>query len=316
LDFAKSDACRDDACIARAILAPVLSSVDGEERSTHAREIIDRGRCILSVPVRVLQSPDIPAAIELSMLAGWNQTESDWRTLLALSPEGCFGIEHEGRLAATTVVTCYGRELAWVGMVLTHSDYRRRGFARRLLEHALEYVDARRVESVKLDATDQGQPLYESLGFRAEQEIQRWSGLGRDPAHIDRPVSSAFSEICAADREAFGVDRSPLLHALAGHTSPFVLGGNYLLWRSGVRGAYMGPCVADEAESARQLIEHCAGADEARWFWDLLPANEQAAELAVDFGFRVERRLMRMARGAELRGNDAALYAIAGFEFG
>jgi GNAT superfamily N-acetyltransferase len=297
-------------------LAPVLSSFDGEERPKHACGIVDRGRCILSAPVRVLQPLDIPAVIELSMLAGWNQTESDWRMLLAFSPEGCFGIEHEGRMAATTVVTCYGQELAWLGMVLTHPDYRRRGFARRLLEHALEYTDSRHIGSVKLDATDQGQSLYESLGFRAEQEVQRWSGLGHDPARIDAAGTCGLSAIGVADRKAFGADRSRLLEALAGRKPPVVLRQNYLFWRPGVRAAYIGPCVTDSAESARTLIAQCAGGDEARWFWDLLPANEQAAELAVHFGFRVERRLIRMARGAELRGNDATIYAIAGFEFG
>jgi ribosomal protein S18 acetylase RimI-like enzyme len=270
----------------------------------------------LSVAVRALLPNDIPAAAELSTLAGWNQTEWDWQMLLDISPEGCFAIEYEGRLAATTVVTCYGQELAWLGMVLTHPGCRRRGFARRLLEHALEFADRQNVQSVKLDATDQGQPLYESLGFRVEQEVQRWSGQGRDPARIDTAGASGTAQIRAADRKAFGADRSRLLKALAGWQSPVVLGEDYLFWRPGVSAGYIGPCVADDAESARTLIAQCAGGDGARWFWDLLPANEGATALAAGFGFRVERKLMRMLRGREIRGNDAKIYALAGLEFG
>jgi GNAT superfamily N-acetyltransferase len=270
----------------------------------------------LSEPIRALLPRDIPAAVELSTLAGWNQTEADWRTLLALSPTGCFALVHEGRLAATTTVLCYGQELAWLGMVLTHPDYRRKGFARRLLEHALAYADSRHVRSIKLDATEQGQPLYESFGFRTEQEIQRWSGLGRDPSRVDGAAAFTISQIAAADREAFGADRSSLLQALAGRTAPLGSGGNYLFWRPGVRATYLGPCVAASVASARALIERCVGGDETRWFWDILSANEHAAELAAGFGFRAERRLMRMARGAEQRGNDPVIYAIAGFELG
>lgn len=270
----------------------------------------------MSLAVRILLPRDVPAAIELSTLAGWNQTACDWRMLLELSPEGCFAIEHEGRLAATTVVTCYGQEVAWLGMVLTHPDYRRRGFAHRLLEHALEFADRQNVQSVKLDATDQGQPLYESLGFRVEQEVQRWSGTGRDPARIDAAATCGLAQICAADREAFGADRSRLLGALAGRKLPAVLRQNYLFWRPGVRAGYIGPCVADDAESAGTLIAQCAGGDEARWFWDLLPANEDAVALAADFGFHAERTLMRMVRGVEIRGKDARVYALAGLEFG
>jgi hypothetical protein len=52
------------------------------------------------------------------------------------------------------------------------------------------------------------------------------------------------------------------------------------------------------------------------WFWDLLPANAAAVELATEFGFAPVRRLVRMVRGERLRGDDTMVYAIAGFEFG
>ena len=96
-----------------------------------------------------LAAERVPAATELSTLAGWNQTEGDWRMLLDISPEGCFAIEYEGSWRRPTMVICYGQELAWLGMVLTHPDYRRRGFARSLLEHALAFADGRNVRSLQ-----------------------------------------------------------------------------------------------------------------------------------------------------------------------
>jgi ribosomal protein S18 acetylase RimI-like enzyme len=136
--------------------------------------------------LRRLHAEDIPLAAQLSAQAGWNQTEDDWRTLLALSPEGCLAIEVDGHLAATTTLLCYGSRLAWMGMVLTKTEYQRRGFASRLLAHALDIADTMGIATIKLDATDQGQPLYESLGFRSEQEIERWSrpGLRRNRGAI------------------------------------------------------------------------------------------------------------------------------------
>ena len=88
--------------------------------------------------LRRLAASDVPAALELSEQAGWNQTADDWRMLIDLAPEGCLAIEVEGKLAATTTLLCYGRRLAWIGMVLTKKSYRGRGFARRLLTQALE----------------------------------------------------------------------------------------------------------------------------------------------------------------------------------
>ena len=90
---------------------------------------------------RNLTSTDIRQAAALSCLAGWNQTTDDWSLLLDLEPLHCWGIEMEGVLAATTTLVCYERRLAWLGMVLTHPDYRRRGLARRLVEHALQVAN-------------------------------------------------------------------------------------------------------------------------------------------------------------------------------
>src|SRR6476661_1577992 len=115
--------------------------------------------------IRLLTTADVPAALELSAAAGWNQTPADWERMIALEPSGCFGIQEDGRLVATTTLLTYGHELAWVGMVLTHSEYQRRGYAGQLVTAALELAAARGVRCVKLDATDQGQPLYARLGF-------------------------------------------------------------------------------------------------------------------------------------------------------
>ena len=80
--------------------------------------------------MRLLTLADVAAGMRLKEAAGWNQTEADWRNVLTLAPESCFGIECDGELRATTTAICYGRELAWIGMVLTDPAYRGRGFAR------------------------------------------------------------------------------------------------------------------------------------------------------------------------------------------
>src|SRR5271154_2024285 len=98
--------------------------------------------------VRLLDEQDTPSASQLSAEAGWNQTEDDWRMLLRLSPENCFGIEADDRLVATTTLICYGKQLGWIGMVLTNRAYQRRGFARTLLVHAIARADELRMESL------------------------------------------------------------------------------------------------------------------------------------------------------------------------
>jgi GNAT superfamily N-acetyltransferase len=270
------------------------------------------------VALRMMLTRDIPEATQLSAEAGWNQTAKDWRTLIDLAPAGCLAIEAGGELAATATLLSYGKQLAWVGMVLTRVRFRGRGFARRLLTETLAVADRMGIETVKLDATDQGQPLYETLGFRCEQAVERW---GR-PASSPMP-GSPISELLAsenwgsADRRAFGADRSQLLAKLAERNPPLSIGCSYLLTRPGRVMDYLGPCIADTPTSARTLVERALQATGTRdCAWDLFPNNTHAIAIANDFGFAPKRRLMRMVRGKDLRGEETVIYAIAGFELG
>ena len=104
------------------------------------------------IKIRLLKESDIAAAMELKEFAGWNQTESDWRLLLKLEPEGCFAAVLDDQVVGTTTTTRYGRELAWIGMVLVRPEHRRSGIATKLMKTALDYLKPK-VETVKLDAT-------------------------------------------------------------------------------------------------------------------------------------------------------------------
>ena len=267
--------------------------------------------------LRLLSASDIPAAAQLSAQAGWNQTGEDWRMLLDLAPEGCLAMEVDGELAATTTLLCYGRRLAWIGMVLTKLQYRGRGLARRLLTQALAQADQVGIETVKLDATDQGAPLYEKLGFRSEQTVERWSRPGSVDAPGLRSNPHPSEEWRGADLQAFGADRSQLLERLARRNPPFSAVRSYLFTRPGRQTAYLGPCVCDTPETARTLIERALEtAASPGWSWDLLPQNTSAVAIARDLAFAPRRRLLRMVRGKDLHGKEDAIYAIAGFELG
>jgi GNAT superfamily N-acetyltransferase len=271
--------------------------------------------------LRRLLTSDIPAAVGLSAAAGWNQNDEDWRSLIDLAPENCLAIELDGELAATTTLLCYGRRLGWIGMVLTKECYRGRGFARRLLTEALTRADQMGIETVKLDATDSGRPLYEKMGFRFEQPVQRWT----------RPRSEDVSEAIVAvndnpvvgdwkgtDQSAFGVERLELLRRLEQRGRPALFHGcSYLMARTGRQTAYMGPSVCESPDIARNLVERALETRSGGgWSWDMLPRNTSAVTIAKDLGFAPARQLQRMVRGRDLHSEEASIYAIAGFELG
>jgi len=195
---------------------------------------------------------DIPAGMRLKEIAGWNQTSEDWERFLEAEPEGCFVAEWNGQVAGTVATIIYEHHFAWIGMVLVDPEVRGKGIGTALLLKAIDYLDARRVPCMKLDATPQGKPIYARLGFRIEYEIERHSltreasGCGPDlcvaPSFRACPEQSEGSASASTgrgatsqtatqapaaaaaenlepllefDHEVFGADRSALLRSLA-----------------------------------------------------------------------------------------------------
>jgi GNAT superfamily N-acetyltransferase len=269
--------------------------------------------------IRLLTREDIPAAMRLKDAAGWNQTEDDWRNVLALAPEGCFAIDHGGRLAATATAVCFGADLAWIGMVLTDPALRGRGFARALTERAIAHIESRGVAWMKLDATDMGRPLYRKLGFEDERPVERWR---RAPGPMRGFEAGAPGPLpLALDLDAFGADRSELLRTLQRYAVAALEDG-YAFARPGSLATYLGPCVARTRGTAARLLLSLARRHAFEpVFWDLLPGNSAAVEIARELGFERARELVRMGRaGAPPRrpppAHDEYVYAIAGFEYG
>jgi len=281
----------------------------------------------LAVEIRLLFEADIPAAMQLKEAARWNQTEADWRRLLRLEPSGCFGAIKDGRLVGTTTTTIYG-ELAWIGMVLVEPQHRRQGIAAKLMNVALDYLQDK-VDTIKLDATSLGQPVYEKFGFQVESAVERWSGVAQSTSGETQPQAvtdrNTMRDLLNLDRVAFNADRSRLIQTLIDDAcvSPVLMRAadgalsGYALARNGTSRTYIGPVVAKDPQIAETLLDRMfgelAGTDV---YVDLNKQCGAAASLLSDRGFVKERDLIRMVKGRESRKTSPLVVAIAGPEVG
>ena len=139
-----------------------------------------------------LTESDLPAALRLSTQAGWNQLEADWRRLLSLWPNGCFAGRVDGRLIATSTLATYGTALGWVGMVLVDEAHRGKGYGGVILDATLRAAHNAGVQTIGLDATDLGRPVYLKRGFRDIAGIDRWvvaPSPGTNPSPASPPIS-------------------------------------------------------------------------------------------------------------------------------
>lgn len=269
--------------------------------------------------VRTLTLDDVASAMDLSIAANWNQTAEDWQRLIRLSPDGCRCIDSDEKIAATVTRINYGKQLAWIGMVLTRPENRRQGYARRLVEDVIASAEDHGIRTLKLDATEQGRPLYASVGFVVESTIERWERKGdAGPSTADHSECPVSGLLLAQDAKAFGVSRKELLHDLSSSARCEAMSTGYILARAGRTARYLGPCVAASVDEARELIARQLNNDAATcaWYWDLLTTNLEALNCAQALGFTRSRTLWRMRRGEPIDKDDSLTYAIAGFELG
>ena len=281
--------------------------------------------------LRRLTEADLSFADSVRALAGWNQTRADWMRFLATEPDGCLLAEWNGTPAGTATTTVYGTTMAWIGMVLVHPDFRRRGMGTALLRRCLDYLREREVPCVKLDATPAGRPVYVELGFQDEWTLTRWAGQGiPNPGTASDPrvrpwQNTDLARVNALDVAAFGVSRERLLAALepqslAAMVSESASGDleGYGFLRPGSRALYLGPVVAASAAAGLRLIEALVMRAQGQpIFWDIPDQNDVAVAWAQHHGLTRQRPLTRMFLGQNLApGLPCQQLALAGPEVG
>lgn len=281
----------------------------------------------MDIEIRLLLESDLPAALRLKELAQWNQTENDWKRLLQLEPNGCFCATSNGVVVGTATTTTYGRDLAWVGMVLVDPEHRRRGIGTKLMKTAMTYLDSAGVTTVKLDATPAGQSVYQGLGFNKESLVERWEGTGFSSigsrSSLDEATQS--DDVLILDRKAFAADRTTLIRMLMNESSVrpcFANAGNqttgFALARRGTVASYVGPVVASDTKVARTLLDEMLGQLlHHRVYLDLNADFAQGREILGERGFFKQRDLIRMSYGKKSdAGTSRLVFAIAGPELG
>ena len=279
-----------------------------------------------NIAVRRMTHDDVEFGMRLKTEAGWNQTEADWRRFLDMEPEGCFVALLDGAPAGTVTTISYEKRFGWVGMVLVATDFRRRGAGTALLHAGIDYLDARGVETVKLDATPMGKLLYDRIGFAEECRLDRWQGTCREHSFDGvRPVEDRDADaILALDAEAFGADRSRLIRRLLTDNpgrSDVAWDGEvvgYSVTRPGTNAWHVGPAVAATPEAGANLLRAAVDRLKGRdAFVDVLRPNIDAVAALEKLDFVVQRELVRMARGPNRhRGVTDQLFAITAPEKG
>ncbi len=200
----------------------------------------------------------LPGALKLSQEMRWPYRLEDWE-FAAAAGQGV-ALERDGELIGTALWWAYGQSHANAGMIIVTSTEQGRGHGARLFDALLDATQGR---DVVLCSTKEGLALYRRRGFvEIGTIIQHQAVLdvaveGGDGIRLARAAD--IPGIQAFDRNATGLDRAPLVSALAeaGRISLIERAGGiagYSVARRFGRGYVVGPVAAEDTEDAKRLI--------------------------------------------------------------
>jgi GNAT superfamily N-acetyltransferase len=218
--------------------------------------------------LRPVHAGDLAAMHGLTQQMSWPHRAEDCAQLLALG---------DGIAAVDPVYDTIGVGLRWsfgevgtIGMVLVAAERQGRGIGRALMTALIADSEPR---ALMLNATAEGLPLYEKLGFVSTGLVRQHQGrlaegsvLPPVPAvPVRRAVPADHTALCALDAAAFGTDRSALIGSLLAGGDAWLVERagqptGFAVLRSFGRGMIIGPVVASSEDEAIALVAAAARA--------------------------------------------------------
>lgn len=275
-----------------------------------------------------MRHSDVDGGLRLCRLAGWDQVERDWRRFID-GPESCGYAAIQGNdLMATIATLRYGRQFAWIGMVLVNPDAQGRGIGSVMVTKAIDTLSD--MPAVRLDATPAGRVLYQKYAFVDEYPLTRMEAravkVDAGPGTIVRPMTRGeLPAVVAMDHGIFGAPRADLLEWLYDGAPELAFvaeqHGNlsgYVLGRHGHEFEHVGPLVADQGTVAMDMMKACLVQHRDRAFVIDTPHHDDRwIRFLEHIGFRPQRGFVRMSRGRPGPfGRPDQQFAVLGPEFG
>lgn len=257
---------------------------------------------------------DLSEVMSLVAEVGWPHRPEDIEPALSLGRVWRATEQRDGTLLGLAVWWPMEPNAGRVGLVIVSPHAQGRGIGRSLMNRVLQDTRSR---SLKLLATKEGQPLYETLGFKSVGRSQRHQGFFQGPPTPHESVERADIDEVAAiqeiDEKVLGVNRSEILHHLARAGDVNVLRANgkisgFAIVRPFGAGHVLGPLVAENESDALVLLRASMKPGELRV--DRFMDAERLGEELVELGLSGHEITNVMVRGDWLAG-DAAVRGFA-----
>ncbi|WP_079505148.1 GNAT family N-acetyltransferase [Mesobacillus jeotgali] len=243
-----------------------------------------------------LNESDTKGLIELSASVRWDYDEEEIRTLFS-SAKNIYGHKNnEGKIVSSAAIIPYDNNLAFIGMVIVHSDYRGLGLGKVVTQKCVDNASGR---SILLIATAEGKPLYEKIGFTVVDSVHKYLCSQYIPVKlaphsgltIEAVKEENLEEVIDLDGAAFGDKRSLFLRnrikqanqCLVVKKDSRIIG--FGLSILGPVNLTLGPVVAPDTGIAELIIDYLASNHKGNLRVDVPSGNEKLMAYLEQTGF-------------------------------
>ncbi|KOP80240.1 acetyltransferase [Lysinibacillus sp. FJAT-14745] len=272
---------------------------------------------------------DIPGLIALSNSVGWDYDEFEIRTVMMSGK--IFGHKNaEGKIVSSAAIITYDTNLASIGMVIVHENYRGLGLGKLATQKCIESVSEH--TAILLVATKDGEPLYKKMGFTTVDYVHKYltdnyvgaHNLASNEYTIEDFTESDFAKIVSLDAAAFGDKRSNFLRTRIKQSKHCIVvkdrHANIIGFGLSILGPInllLGPIIAPDSKTARLIINVLAKDHNGKVRIDVPSGHTEFIQWLEQSGFIEANRppvMILHAKKMPIRNNT--LFAIAAQIFG
>ncbi|QDQ01905.1 GNAT family N-acetyltransferase [Lysinibacillus fusiformis] len=272
---------------------------------------------------------DISELIELSASVEWDYDEFEIATVL--SSGKIFGHKDaNGKIVSSAAIIKYDTNLASIGMVIVHQNFRGLGLGKDATQKCLDSVDGDTV--TMLIATKEGAPLYEKMGFKTVDYVQKYladnyiesNRFSTDDMTIVNYNEKDFNQILKLDEAAFGDIRSNFLQNRIKQAKQCIVvkdhNGNIMGFGISILGPInlmLGPIVAPDSQTASLLLHNLALNHQGKLRIDVPADNDDFILFLQQSGFKeASNPPVMIINSVEMPARNNTLFAIAAQIFG
>ncbi|MDQ1280414.1 MAG: hypothetical protein QG670_1677 [Thermoproteota archaeon] len=168
--------------------------------------------------VEKLREEDFEFAVHLTDTMNWDLVKEDFEFAMKLEPDGCFLLFSDSEKIGLATTASFGR-IGWLGNVIVDERHRGGGGGSVLVEHSIQYLKSKNVETIGLYGYIERIPFYMRYGFRYDSEFVLLKGKGfssQTGSHVREAEKEDRREIVELDSLCFGASRKKLFDHLIG----------------------------------------------------------------------------------------------------